>query len=525
MTLTRRQTLRALGALGALLNLPSWAQTQSPQLRFGPPQTFSWDWLIAFARKRAVQPYQEPPRPAPEIVQQIDYDAHGALSPRPGYALWGRAGSVYPITFVHLGRWFPKSVRMHAVEAGVAREVLYNRDYFTVPANNPARQLPPDASAFAGFWLRESRRIGDWREREPWATFVGASYFRTVGALGQVGLSARGIALNVGDPGPEEFPDFTQFWFTPTVREGDPQVVHALLEGPSLAGAYRFVLQRRRDVIMEVEKQLFIRKDIARLGVAPLTSMFWYGEYGDQRLTDWRPEVHDSDGLAMWTSAGERIWRPLNNPPRLVSSSFKDHDPLGYGLSQRDRNYDHYLDGVNYHQRPTCWVEPLGSWGPGAVQLVELPTDDEIHDNIVTYWVPTQAARAGSHLNYRYRLHWVEFEPFFPSDKLARCVATRIGRGGEAGKPRPSGVIKFTLEFDGASLADIPWGVRPTVVASTSRGTLSLVRAEPVYYTPRWLASFDLTVGGLEPVELRCYMELDGRVLTESWLYQYHPVQ
>lgn len=159
------------------------------------------------------------------------------------------------------------------------------------------------------------------------------------------------------------------------------------------------------------------------------------------------------------------------------------------------------------------------------MKLVEMPTDDEIHDNIVTCWVPAQVARAGSHFNYRYRLHWVEFEPFYPSDKLARCVATRMGRGGEAGKPRPSGILKFVLEFDGASLADIPWGVRPKVVASASRGTLSLARAEPVHYTPRWLASFDLNVGGLEPVELRCYMELDGRPLTESWLYQYHPIR
>ena len=165
----------------------------------------------------------------------------------------------------------------------------------------------------------------------------------------------------------------------------------------------------------------------------------------------------------------------------------------------------------------------MGSWGPGAVQLVELPTDDEIHDNIVACWVPEQRAQAGSTLAYRYRLHWTEFEPFHPTNELARCVATRMGRGGEPGKPRPPGVTKFAIEFDGPSLADIPWGVRPRVVASTSRGSLSLVRAEPVHYTPRWLASFDLSVGGLEPVELRCTMELDGRQLTESWLYQHHP--
>ncbi|WP_422366560.1 glucan biosynthesis protein [Pelagibius sp.] len=528
MTLSRRQSL---ATLGALLTTPAWASTlvpnaayaQTPALRLGPARRFDWAWLIEYAQALAAQPYQEPPRPAPELVEQIDYDAHGKLRLKPEYALWGREGSVYPITFVHLGRYFPKSIRMHKVEDGQAQEVLYETDYFTVPEGHPAAGLPSGASAFAGFWVQESRRSGDWRQREPWVTFVGASYFRSVGALGQVGLSARGIALNVGDPGPEEFPDFTQFWFTPTQREGDPQVVYALLEGPSLTGAYRFVMSRQRGVVMEVEKRLFIRRDIARLGIAPLTSMFWYGEYGDQRLMDWRPEVHDSDGLALWTGAGERIWRPLNNPDRPITSSFQDRNPLGFGLSQRDRNYDHYLDGVNYHHRPSCWVEPLGSWGSGAVQLIELPTDDEIHDNIVAYWLPSETARAGSSLTYRYRLHWEEFEPFYPAVELARCVATRTGRGGEAGKPRPPGVVKFAVEFDGASLADIPWGARPEVVATASRGEISLRRSDPVWYTPRWLASFDLTVDGPEPVELRCHMELDGKVLTESWLYQYHP--
>ncbi len=529
MKITRRQTLgQGLAVLGTALTLPNVplsgpADAQTPALRLGPPADFDWNWLIDHARQRAAGPYVEPPRPAPGVVQEIDYDAHGKLRLHPEYALWGTEGSVYPITFVHLGRYFPKSVRMHQVENGQAREVLYAPDYFTIPADHPAARIPPDASAFAGFWVQESRRSGDWRAREPWVTFVGASYFRAVGPLGQVGLSARGIAINVGDPGPEEFPDFTQFWFTPTGREGDPQVVYALLEGPSLTGAYRFVMERGRAVVMEVEKRLFIRRDIARLGIAPLTSMFWFGEYGDQRLKDWRPEVHDSDGLALWTGTGERIWRPLNNPPRLMTSSFRDGDPRGFGLSQRDRSYAHYLDGVNYHHRPTCWVEPLDSWGDGAVQLVELPTDDEIHDNIVAYWRPADPVLAGSSLTYRYRLHWVEFEPFFPVVDLARCVATRMGRGGEAGKPRPEGVVKFVVEFDGPSLADIPWGARPKVVVSASRGEVSLNRSEPVWYTPRWLASFDLTVTGSEPVELRCFMELEGRTLTENWLYQYHP--
>ena len=136
------------------------------------------------------------------------------------------------------------------------------------------------------------------------------------------------------------------------------------------------------------------------MGVAPLTSMFWYAEYGREKIADWRPEVHDSDGLAIWNGAGERIWRPLNNPTRIFHTSYLDQTPKGFGLIQRDRVFDHYLDGVGYDRRPSTWVEPLGDWGKGMVQLVEIPTDDEIHDNIAAYWLTDRPTRAGDAFNY-----------------------------------------------------------------------------------------------------------------------------
>ena len=489
----------------------------------GSPEPFSHELLIARARAMARMPYSPPPRPAPEIVERIDYDAHGKLRTRPDRALWGGEGGVYPITFVHVGRYFPKTVRLHEVRNGQARELLYSPELFTVPEGHVAVGLGSGSSAFAGFWVQESRRSGPWAKREPWVTFSGASYFRAVGALGQVGLSARGIALDVAAPTPEEFPDFTHFWLEPTAAEGDPQIVWALLDGPGITGAYRFAMRRTRAVIMEVDCHLFPRRSIERLGIAPLTSMFWYGEYPSNHAQDWRPEVHDSDGLAIWNGQGERVWRPLNNPPRLVTSSFLDQSPRGFGLAQRDRNYDHYLDGVSYHRRPTAWVEPLGDWGRGAVQLVEIPTDDEIYDNIVAFWLPEAPTLAGSEHHYAYRLHWDEFEPYFPVESMARVVATRVGRGGEPGKPRPPGTVKLAIEFDGAPLGNIPYGARPELVAEASRGTVSLRRTEPIWYTPRWLGTFDLSVDGSEPIELRCYLAQDGKPLTETWLYQLHP--
>ena len=178
--------------------------------------------------------------------------------------------------------------------------------------------------------------------------------------------------------------------------------IYALLEGPSITGAYKFVLQRGKGVLMDIECRLFLRRDVGRFGLAPLTSMYWYSETVKPTGIDWRPEVHDSDGLAMWNGAGERIWRPLNNPTQTRASSFSDNNPKGFGLLQRDRGFDHYQDGVYYEKRPSLWVEPLGAWGEGSVQLIEIPTDDEIHDNVLACWVPKAPATAGSSVALKY---------------------------------------------------------------------------------------------------------------------------
>ncbi|MEQ8395936.1 glucan biosynthesis protein D [Thalassobaculum sp.] len=518
----RRSLLQLLLAAGTarLVGGPASAMAANG-LKLGGAAPFSYEWLKQHARDLAGQPYQEPPRPDPGIVAKIDYDAHGKLRYRKEFAL--HRDDAFPISFQHVGMFFPKTVRMHAIDGANAREVLYDPTYFTVGQDHVAAGLSEQPSAFAGFWVHEPARKGDLDKVEPWATFLGASYFRGVGELGQVGLSARGIALAPGAPGPEEFPDFVSYWFEPAGTESEPVTVYALLHGPSVAGAYRFKMHRTSGVVMDIEASVHPRKSIERLGLAPLTSMYWFSETAKPSMVDWRPEVHDSDGLALWTGAGERIWRPLNNPGRTMISSFLDENPRGFGLSQRDRNFDHYLDGVKYDKRPSAWVEPLGDWGKGVVQLVEIPTDDEIHDNICAMWVPDAPHGAGSHIEIAYRLHWLADEPY--PGELGRCVATRMGNGGQPGQPRPKAVRKFMVEFLGGPLKDLPMGVLPEAILTTSRGEFSytFTEAVPDDVPGHWRAQFDLAVDGDEPVNLRCYLRSGDTVLTETWLYQYHP--
>jgi glucans biosynthesis protein len=520
----RRQFLQfATATAGLAATGFSTAALAQQSLKVGAPSPFSFDALKQRAQSMASRPYEAPPRPSPEVLQQIDYDAHGKIRFKTDLALWANGPSQFPVTFFHLGRFFQKPVRMHVVEGGQAREIIYDSDYFDMPADSPAHKLP-DNSGFAGFRFQESRngRL-DWRKND-WVAFLGASYFRAIGELYQYGLSARGLAVDVAVFGKnEEFPDFTHVYFETPQPDSNTVTVYALLDGPSVTGAYRFVMTRAEAVIMDIDAAVFLRQEVSRLGIAPLTSMYWYSEKAKTTAIDWRPEIHDSDGLAMWTGAGERIWRPLNNPPRIITSAFSDENPKGFGLLQRDRNFDHYLDGVYYDRRPSLWVEPEGGWGKGTIQLVEIPTDDEIHDNVVAMWVPAEPAKAGQSFEFRYKMHWSAEEPY--PTPLARVVATRLGNGGQAGTVRPKGVRKFMVEFLGAPLTKLPSGVIPRPVLTASRGEFAniLTEAVPNNVPGHWRTQFDLSVTGTEPVEMRCYLRNGDEILSETWLYQYHP--
>jgi periplasmic glucans biosynthesis protein len=529
-TLSRRRLLVGAAATAALSRL-SWAGATDPAGRpsLGPAQAFSYEGLCHEAEVSATQPYAPPPPLPKDVLAQIDYEALGKIHFDPACALFRDGPGRYPVTFFHPGRLSPTVVRMFALSAPaprqMAREIAYDADCFRMPADSPARALR--RPGYAGFRFQESRlgdqRALDWRTND-WVAFLGASYFRAIGELYQYGISARGVAVNVAVADrTEEFPDFTRFYFEPAEPGTQAVTVYAMLEGPSLTGAYRFVMQREKSVIMEVEARMFLRRDIERLGIAPASSMFWFSETLKPGGIDWRPEVHDSDGLALWTGGGEHLWRPLNAPAQTSASAFADRSPRGFGLLQRDRQFDHYLDGVHYERRPSLWVEPLQDWGEGAVELIENPTDDEINDNIVVMWVPRQAGVAGSKLDFRYRLHWGADEPF--PTALARCVATRMGRGGQPGRSRPAGVEKFMVEFLGGPLSQLAFGVRPEAVLSAPSGAFSYVFTEavPDGVVGHWRAQFDFAPAGKDVVDLRLFLRLGERTLSETWLYQYHP--
>jgi glucans biosynthesis protein len=251
--------------------------------------------------------------------------------------------------------------------------------------------------------------------------------------------------------------------------------------------------------------------------------MFWYGEGSRAQAADWRPEIHDSDGLAIWTGAGERLWRPLNNPPSVMTNTFLDRDVKGFGLLQRDRDFADYLDdGVFYERRPSVWIEPLDPWGEGAVHLVEIPTRDETSDNVVAYWCGAQPMRAGDERPFRYRLTWLD-DIAIP-EAIARARGTWSGLGGRPGQQRPKGVRKFVIDFQGPAFQGLDRNSGVAFDVAVSRGQAANVYCHPVVgQAERWRAIFDLAASGPAPVDMRGYLKRGEQALSETWVYQYFP--
>jgi glucans biosynthesis protein len=502
------------GLAGASLIGAAPASAWPTEAPLGAPRPFTFEEVKRRARSLAGSPYARPSAPPAALTDAIDYDAFGQIAYKPSATLWGQASGERGIRFFPLGKPAPTPVEIVIVSGGQARAVLYSASLFDAPAASPLHGLGAQAG-FGGFKLMNADR------RTDWLAFLGASYFRAADPFNQYGLSARAVAIDTAAPSPEEFPLFRAFWIESPAQ--GPLVIHALLDGPSLAGAFRITHTRGPfGLVQDIEAELNFRVAVPRLGLAPLTSMYWYGASDRGPRDDWRPQIHDSDGLAMWTGAGERIWRPLANPPRVITNAFLDRNPRGFGLMQRDRAFaDYQDDGVFYDRRPSAWVEPVGDWGPGSVRLVEIPTRGESDDNIVAFWTPATAPRAGQNLAYRYRLHWADEEPTPPG--VARVIATRSGRGGRPGQPVPPGKRKIVIDFAGGALLGLTRNAGVAPVAQSSRGQIEEVVCYPVVGTQTWRLMFDIAVTSGPPIDLRAFLKRGAAALTETWIGQIFP--
>jgi len=478
----------------------AWAQTAP----------FDFAAVEAEAQKLASQPYRDVPSVTGDM-KKLGYDQYRALRSKPETALWRDTG-LFRVEFFPAGFIYEKPVSIGIVENGSVTPVVIGSGQFDF--SDTGLKQPPKELALAGFKVTFPLNRPD--KFDEVISFLGASYFRSIGREMTYGSSARGLAIDTATERPEEFPTFRAFWLVKPAPAATELTVWAVLDSPGAAGAFAFVIRPGARTVVETRALLFIRHDVSLLGIAPLTSMYFVGKASPPR-DDYRPEIHDADGLAVLTGRGERLWRPLANPSSLAISSFTDTNPRGFGLMQRERSFTQYQDsGTRLETRPSLWVEPIGDWGDGEVRLIEIPTPSETNDNIAAFWVSRWPAKQGGRLEYRYRLSTLSDDAGHPP--LAQVVAMRT-----AAVPYNNKTRRVVVEFAGSELGSLQPEQPVEAQVSLSSGKLIRSYVEALPWQKSWRLFIDFEPDGKKPVDMRATLALRGAVLTETFVNVHRP--
>jgi glucans biosynthesis protein len=478
-------------------------------------QVPDFNGIKAMARELAAKPYQAPVIQLSEKLRGLNYDQLRDIRYDPREAIWRRERLPFQIQCFHPGGLQSDQLDLFLLDGDVVRELQFSPGLFNYGAN-PIGWEDVRGAKFSGFRVHYPLNRPDYLDEL--IVFQGATYFRALPRNAIYGLSARAIAIDCGSARPEIFPRFRTFWIQRPEMQGGSVTVMGLFDSPPLAGAVRFVIVPGAETAMDVSVALFAREETAQYGVAPLTSMYLFGKSGHKRFDDYRPEVHDSDGLLMQTGREEWLWRPVENEGPVRLNAFRDEHPKGFGLLQRERRFNAYEDlETEYHRRPSAWVRPKGAWGEGSVRLVELPAHTEYQDNIVAFWEPARGLSAGGAAEFAYELVWFTESAALPP--LGRVVATRTGA--VWGK---DGARKFVIDFGWPTVAEDAAGGRLETRFRADRGEIEGLSAEFNRYEKNWRVAFDLIPAkGADTVEIKGLIARDGIPLTETWTYHWKP--
>jgi len=476
--------------------------------------------VVAKAKALSQSPFQEPGKELPDVLKKMGYDQWRGIRFKAKRSLWSQ--EPFSIQFFHPGFLYLHPVIIHYIDQDGEHLFPFSSDLFNYDSKGLKEYLSNDYG-FAGF--RVHYPLNSPKYADELVAFLGASYFRALGRDLLYGISARGIAVNTAEDTGEEFPFFREFWIVHPSSRAKHIKIYAILDSNSLTGAYEFTVVPGEETLMKVNCVLFVRQHIQKIGIAPLNSMFFYGENSGFRGDgDFRPEVHDSDGLGISDKSGEWIWHPLVNPSRLLINAFGDGEPVGFGLLQRDINFDHYQDlETRYDRRPSVWVTPRGDWGRGHLELVQIPSENEYNDNVVAYWVPERTFEQGDSMKYAYTLSW--YSAKHERSPKGVVLSTRIVKNANG--------MMFLIDFTGDGTKPILKGTTPVPDVWVSKGArVSDMELIKNTVTGGWRLVLHVQCDPPSPevfglpnqkpaIEFRAYLKDKATAVTETWSYTY----
>lgn len=510
--LNRRQFLEGAAGGAALLSLaaPAAAQTPAGAAALNIPaladgQRFDPALVVDAARTLAQRPLI--PLGAsdlPEGYATLPADQFAGIRTRPEATIWAGENRGFTVEPLHRGFVFSIPVSLFTVEDGTVRRVGFDRAKFDY-----GRVTPPPANADLQF---SGMRIAAGLER-PFevAIFQGATFFRALARGQNFGAMSRALILRPGEQRGEELPFFRAFWIERPSPATGSLVIHGLLDSESVTGAARMTLRPGDVTFIDVEMTLFARQALEHVGFGCTSATFLSGPQSRRTFDDLRPSIGEVSGVQMQSGGGEWIYRPVSNPATLQVSSFVDENPKGFGLVQRERDPTAFQDDdQRFELRPSVWNEPLGDWGAGSVQLIEIPSDSELNKNIIMYWRPKQPLAAGSETSISYRQAWC----WQPPDRPPLAIATRTRQGkGSQGRRR-----RFIVEFAGDKLGDAGLIASTRATVTAQPGAVHGVRLWPYPERKMMRVGFEVDPGTEALSELRLVLQSGGQPVSETWL-------
>ena len=492
------------------------------------------EYVTQRAEERARKPFHSPKAELPDFLRanQLNYDKYREIQFRHDQALWARDKVAFRVEFFHPGYLYEEPVHINEFSPTHVQEIRFVQDFFDYGKLNFKERIPAN-TGYAGFRVLNPVNRPD--KFDEIGAFIGASYYRLLGRGQHYGASARGLALDCGETNrPEEFPLFTDWWLGKPLPDDKDLHLFALLDSISCTGAYEFHIRPGETTVAQVEAVIFRRETekihaadpqhqpASTVGFAPLTSMFWFGEGSERKFDDYRPAVHDSDGLLVNMDNGELRWVPLVNPAVMQHQRMPARNIHGFGLLQRERNIANFQDLFNSYQlTPSIWVEPMGQWGEGTIHLVELSTQSEGLDNIVAFFEPKAQPEPLTGFHFGYVLYWtMETDKKLSENKV---LGTHVGAD-----PRNPRVRQIAVDFGGPKLSALPEGVVPRAeVSCTTNGTINEQQVFPASFAGSWRVIIKMEPvkkATRQPVDIEaCALKNGGEILSETWIYHWRP--
>ena len=493
------------GAVAAVSGALEGAAASADPL--GPPTPFAPESVVAMARELSKSAFKAPRATLPDPFGSLTFEQYNAIRRNLGTAIWGDGQSPFALEPLQRGFIFASTMEIRLVEAGQSQKVAYDRSLYDFGKLQVTGDLGD--MGFSGVRILKGGGAEGWKDT---AIFQGATFFRSLARGQTYGVSARGLSIHTGDPEGEEFPIFRAIWIEKPSPAADALVIHALLDSTSLTGAFRFTLRAGEATIIDTELTLFARVAVEHLGFGTMTATYLFGAMEHRRGDDVRQNVYDVTGLQMLSGAGEWIWRPVANRETLQISGFSDQNPRGFGLLQRNRNFDSFGDDeAHWELRPSLWIEPIGDWGDGEVMLLEIPSDSENNDNIIAQWRPKAGIAANESLSLAYRQFWC-WTPPAHSDR-AIVVSSRVGK---VGKRR-----RFIVEFVSDAFADPQKAAEAVASIEASPGQIVAIRLYPYKDRRSVRVVFDLDPGSDVYSEIRMVLKAQNQPVSETWLYRW----